>query len=107
MAQTTIKFGDNNKNCITTIGSNNKTVNNTVHKTVYIKSNEDAQIMSWLSPLEPDNRHHTVRTNRHEGVGNWLLETSEFREWRRIEGGVDKAVLFCSGNPGVGKTHLR
>ena len=62
--------------------------------------------MRWLSPIEPENRHHGVRTDRFEGVGDWLFETSEFREWRG-EGGAEKAVLFCSGNPGVGKTHLR
>jgi len=74
------------------------------YTTVY-KSDEHARIMPWLSPLEPSNRHHGVRTSRFAGVGDWLLETSEFREWR--EGAADKAVLFCSGNPGVGKTYLR
>jgi len=93
-----IKFGDNNANCGNTIGSHNTTIYN---------SDEDAKIMGWLSPLEPDNRHHTVRTNRFEGVGDWLLETREFRDWRGGEGGADQAVLFCSGDPGVGKTHLR
>ena len=107
MAQTTIKFGDNNDHCITTIGSNNNTVNKTVHKTVNIKSDEDAQIMRWLSPLEPENRHHGVRSDRFEGVGDWLLEISEFREWRGGNSGADEALLFCSGNPGVGKTYLR
>ena len=63
--------------------------------------------MRWLSPLEPDNRHHDVRTNRFEGVGDWLLGTAEFQTWRWSEGGGDRAVLYCSGNPGVGKTHLR
>ena len=70
-------------------------------------SNEDKQIMHWLSPLEPNDRHQGVRTDRFDGVGDWFLETSEFREWRGSEGGADKAVLFCSGNPGVGKTYLR
>ena len=94
-----IKFGDGNTNSGNITGSfNNTTV---------CKSDEDAKIMHWLSPLEPDNRHHSVRTNRFEGIGNWLLGTGEFREWREGEGGADKAVLFCSGNPGVGKTHLR
>ena len=102
MAQAThtrlIKFGDNNANCGNTIGSYNKTV---------YKSDEDVQIMRWLSPLEPNNRHQGVRTGRFGGVGDWLLGTSEFREWRGSPGGADKAVLFCSGNPGVGKTYLR
>ena len=92
------RFGNNNINSGNTIGSYNTTV---------YKFDKDAQIMNWLSPLEPDSRHHTVRTNRYEGIGDWLLETGEFREWRKSEGGADKAVLFCSGNPGVGKTHLR
>ena len=101
MAQTTLKqsinIGDNNSNCNNTIGSYNN---------IY-KSDEDEQIMRWLSPLEPNNRHHDVRTGRFEGVGNWLLETREWREWRAGEGGADGGVLFCSGNPGVGKTYLR
>ena len=105
MAHTTnahsMKFGDGNANCgiITDSFSFNSI-------TVY-KSDEDAEIMGWLSPLEPNNRHQTVRTDRFGSVGDWLLETSEFREWREGEGGPDEAVLFCSGNPGVGKTYLR
>jgi len=63
--------------------------------------------MRWLSPLEPGNRHDGVRTTRFEGVGDWLLGTGEWREWRGGEGGADGQVLFCSGNPGVGKTYLR
>ena len=70
-------------------------------------SDEDRQVMRWLSPLEPNKRHQGVRSERFDGVGDWLLETREFREWMRSEDGADKAVLFCSGNPGVGKTYLR
>jgi len=98
MAQTSlsITFGDGNANCGNISGSFN----------TYM-SNEDERIMRWLSPLEPKNRHQGVRTDRLDGVGDWFLETSAFREWRAGEGGADKAVLFCSGNPGVGKTYLR
>ena len=95
-----IKFGDGNANC----GNITDSFNNTT--TIY-KSDEHTQIMRWLSPLEPNNRHQDVRTDRLNGVGNWLLEVSEFREWRESEDGADKAVVFCSGNPGVGKTYLR
>ena len=90
-------FGDGNDNC----GNITESFN-----TIIYKSNEDAKIMKWLSPLEPDRRHHDVRTKRFEGVGDWLLATSEFQEWRGGKG-ADKAVLFCSGNPGAGKTYLR
>jgi len=70
-------------------------------------SDEAAQIARWLSPLEPGNRHRAVSTDRFDGIGDWFLETREFREWRRSEDSAGKAVLFCSGNPGVGKTYLR
>ena len=94
----TATFGDGNANC--------GNIANSFNTTIY-KSDEDAQIMRWLSPLEPDNRHHDVCTKRFQGVGDWLLETSEFREWRGGSGGDDQAVLFCFGNPGAGKTYLR
>jgi len=71
------------------------------------KSDEYEQIMHWLSPLEPRSRHQDVRTERLDGVGYWLLETSQFRQWSGGEGGAGKAVLFCFGDPGVGKTYLR
>jgi len=68
---------------------------------------EGRQIMQWLSPLEPQQRHQGVRTDRVDGVGGWVLETSEFRKWRDGEDGCVKPVLFCCGNPGVGKTYVR
>jgi len=67
----------------------------------------DQEVMRWLSPLDPRGRHQDVRTDRFDGVGTWLLEEKEFRGWRSMEGGADKAVLFCHGNPGAGKTYLR
>jgi len=80
--------------------------NNTINVNKVI-ADENPEIMRWLSPLDPGRRHHDVRTDRLDGVGNWLLETNEFREWKSGEGGADKGVLFCYGNPGVGKTYLR
>ena len=91
-----VTFGDGNANCGNISGSFNTYV-----------SDKDAEILRWLSPLEPNKRHQGVRADRFGGVGDWLLETGEFREWRGSEGGADNAVLFCSGNPGVGKTYLR
>jgi len=93
-----IKFGDGSVNCGNVTGSFNTTV---------YKSDEHANIMYWLSPLEPNNRHQSVRIDRFGRVGEWLLETSEFLEWRWGDDRAGKAVLFCSGGPGVGKTYLR
>ena len=96
-----ISFGNSNANCNNITNSHN-TVN--VQNVI---ADEDPEIMKWLSPLDPRGRHQDVRTDRLDGVGNWLLETNEFREWRSNEGGADKAILFCYGDPGVGKTYLR
>ena len=90
-----VRFGDGNFHSGNITGSFNN-----------YASDEDAKIMHWLSPLEPSKRHQSVRTDRFDGVGDWLLETGEFRGWRGSQDGADGAVLFCSGNPGVGKTYL-
>jgi len=68
---------------------------------------EKRQILQWLSPFEPQKRHQDVRIGRLDGVGNWALETAEFRKWSEEEDGCGDPVLFCYGNPGVGKTFLR
>jgi len=60
-----------------------------------------------LSPLAPQLRHRDVRKSQVEGVGDWLVRTEEFINQRTGEGGVVKLVLFCYGDPGVGKTHIR
>ena len=97
-----ISIGNGNVDCNNITNSLNNTfnVNNTI-------ADENQEIMEWLSPLDPRRRHQDVRTDRLDGVGNWLLGTNEFREWKSDEGRADKAVLFCCGDPGVGKTYLR
>jgi len=89
-----------NVNSYNVTNSNIVNVNNVI-------ADENPDIMRWLSPLDPRRRHQDVRTDRLDGVGSWMLDTKEFREWRSNEGGVDKSVLFCYGDPGVGKTYLR
>ena len=98
MAQISVNIGDGNIHSGNITGSFNHN---------FYGSDKDVRIMRWLSPLEPNIRHQGVRNDRFDGVGDWFLETSEFQEWRGGEGGADKAVLFCAGNPGVGKTYLR
>ena len=97
MAQNTnINIGDGNTDC-----NNIKDSFNT-----YYNSDQDAQIMRRLSPLELKNRHQGVRTDRLDSVGRWLWKTREWKRWKGGNGGADRAVLFCSGSPGVGKTYL-
>jgi len=66
-------------------------------------------ILAWLSPLDPKLRHQDIRDRRVENIGEWLLQTEEFKSWYAGSEG-DKsgdAVLFCYGDPGVGKTYMR
>ena len=91
-----------NVNCGNVTNSHNNIVN--LNQVI---ADKNPEIMQWLSPLDPRRSHQDVRTYRFDSVGSWFLETSEFREWRSGEGGADKAVLFCYGNQGVGKTFLR
>ncbi|RPA92356.1 hypothetical protein L873DRAFT_1655805, partial [Choiromyces venosus 120613-1] len=64
------------------------------------------QILEWLSPLAPRERHQIVRDGRVPGVGDWLLQTNEFEKWHKRENQDVSPVLFCYGDPGVGKTYM-
>jgi len=85
-----------------TIDSHNKVWNNCTI------TDGRSQLLTWLSPLEPSLRHQDIRERRIGGVGEWLLQTEEFRSWRSGSGEdeSDGAVLFGHGDPGVGKTFI-
>ncbi|RPA94763.1 hypothetical protein L873DRAFT_1700214 [Choiromyces venosus 120613-1] len=97
------------------LGNTNSFNTLNTHNNINVNAGTDVekrQVLHWLSSLEPQQRHHTVRTDRIDGVGNWLLETEEFRKWNEAStstdgGGGGERVLFCYGDPGVGKTYLR
>ena len=88
----------NNINSLNTTVTNNFTV-----------ADDRSEILTWLSPLDPKLRHQDIQSRRAENVGEWLLRTEEFKSWYAgSEGsGCDNAVLFCYGDPGVGKTYIR
>ena len=104
MSQYTIQ--DSN-NCLNITNSNNNVWNN------YTIADDRSQLLTWLSPLEPRLRHRDIQDRRVDNVGEWLLQTEEFITWHgrsgegEGEGEGDKAVLFCYGGPGVGKTFIR
>jgi len=87
--------------------SNNSNSFNLVYN--YTTTDDQSQLLTWLSPLEPKLRHRDIQERRVDNVGEWLMKTEEFRIWcgsgREGEGG--NAVLFCYGDPGVGKTFIR
>jgi len=72
-------------------------------------TDDRSQLLTWLSPLDPALRHWDIQERRVNDVGEWLLETKNFRRWCGLgrEGDGESAVLFCYGDPGVGKTFIR
>ena len=87
---------------------------NTTYTAVSVSNNltvadDRPNILAWLSPIDSKLQHQGIQDNRVNGIGEWLLQTEEFRSWHAGSGGSesDKAVLFCYGDPGVGKTYIR
>ena len=73
------------------------------------RPDDRSRILAMLSHLENGLQHADIQKGRVKGVGEWLVQTEEFRRWNGFEGedGGDEAVLFCYGDPGVGKTFIR
>ena len=91
------------------INDNVNSFNNINVWNTYTVANERSEILAWLSPLEPQRRHHDIKTRRVDEVGGRLLQTQEYQSWF---GGIHVgesggAALFCYGGPGVGKTFIR
>ena len=88
--------------------NNNNSFNNTINTFNYAIPDDESKILAWLSPLEPWVRHRDIGAERVDGIGAWLLETTEFRRWHNPSVGDESnhAALFCDGNPGVGKSYI-
>ena len=94
-------------NCHNTTGSYNTTTSNV--RNYYTVGDDLPPLLEWLSPLDPGMRHSDIQERRVGDVGSWLMDTEEFRRWSGLggDGEGSEAVLFCYGNPGVGKTFIR
>ena len=80
----------------------------TAISTINVGANEESlRIQAWLSPLEPHRRHQDVSNRRLDGVGDWVLQRSEFKSWYKGKDGSGISTLLCYGGQGVGKTHIR
>jgi hypothetical protein len=75
----------------------------------YTVTDNRSPLLKWLSPLEPELQHQDIRECRIDNVGEWLLQTKEFRRWhgRNGEGECDKVDLSCYRGPGIGKIFMR
>ncbi|KAH8707494.1 hypothetical protein GQ44DRAFT_763661 [Phaeosphaeriaceae sp. PMI808] len=62
---------------------------------------ERKKILGWLPSTDYTDRQNALQRERHEGTGQWFLDTVEFRNWLHQKG----SILFCPGMPGAGKSH--
>lgn len=60
---------------------------------------ERHKIAEWISSTNYAAYQADCLSERQEGTGQWLLDTTEFCEWVKNTG-----VLYCPGIPGAGKT---
>ncbi|KAI5839056.1 ankyrin repeat-containing domain protein [Morchella snyderi] len=60
-------------------------------------------ILTWLSTHSPEDDHERIYSKRHGNTGKWFLESTEVQEWLE---GLESTLLWCYGNPGVGKSVL-
>ena len=82
---------------------------NNVYNVNFGGADERAEILAWLSTLDPQIRHQDIREHRVEHVGDWLLRSEEYQNWVGgiYDGEHINSALFCYGDPGVGKTYIR
>ncbi|KAM5357250.1 hypothetical protein ACJZ2D_016458 [Fusarium nematophilum] len=71
----------------------------------YFESQETAferhSIITWISTLDFREKQKSVFSKRHQGTGQWLLDSVAFQHWFCSD---DNSTLWCHGNPGSGKT---
>ncbi|KAK6329625.1 hypothetical protein TWF730_006173 [Orbilia blumenaviensis] len=63
---------------------------------------EDRKILEWITPIDESAQHNDTFNRRQPGTGEWLLTSPQYQNWLN----TNKAILFCPGMPGAGKTIL-
>ena len=58
--------------------------------------------LSWLSPVNPAQKHRAFARDRQQGIGLWLFDLPEMTHWLNSS----NAGLWIYGIPGAGKTTL-
>ncbi|CZR67458.1 uncharacterized protein PAC_17357 [Phialocephala subalpina] len=62
-----------------------------------------SKILEWLSPLDFQNKHLDVAAKRQPGTADWVLDSKAFLQWMEEDLPCGN-ILWCPGDPGVGKT---
>lgn len=61
---------------------------------------ETIKALEWISPTQYPARYKDILENRTDGTVAWFLKSSKLQAWSRL----DETCLYCSGEPGTGKT---
>ena len=88
-----VSIGDGNANCGNITGSYNNTT--------ITYADERTKFLNWLSPLQPRVRHNDVRGRREDGIGEWFLQTDEFRRWHDGKREFERPLCFVPGIPAL------
>ncbi|WDK23171.1 hypothetical protein CGRA01v4_14463 [Colletotrichum graminicola] len=74
-----------------------RSITNDMHQSLHSR-----EVMRWLSPPDPSTNDNKALQQRHEGTGQWLLDSEEYLKWKT----TPNSSLWLYGNPGCGKTIL-
>ncbi|THW70199.1 hypothetical protein D6D19_07968, partial [Aureobasidium pullulans] len=67
----------------------------------HVKAREE--FLRWLSPQNFEHKQSETFKTKHQGTGDWLLQTEEFSNWEKA---TTSQLLWCHGKPGAGKSVL-
>ncbi|KAF3223692.1 hypothetical protein TWF679_000129 [Orbilia oligospora] len=67
-----------------------------------LAGDKERKILEWITPIDDSAQHNDFLNRRQPGTGSWLLNSSEYQNWLH----TPKAILYCPGIPGAGKTIL-
>ena len=70
-------------------------------ETIQVDAHFD-KAMNWLSPPDPSINFNKAREQRHQGTGQWLLDSDTYCAWKN----EPNSFLWLNGIPGCGKTIL-
>ncbi|KAH0538033.1 hypothetical protein FGG08_005345 [Glutinoglossum americanum] len=74
-----------------------------IHRWTQLYNEERMEVLGWLSSVAHNEKQNDTLRRRHGNTGMWFLELAEFQLWLKGDAGN---ILWCKGDPGVGKTVL-
>lgn len=60
------------------------------------------QALDWLSKDRMLQKLSDILSKRHGSTGKWIIEQRVVKGW--LQGGTNPQIIWCNGDPGVGKT---